>query len=266
MAKSKDETPIRSRGLSYSQLSKFYQCEMAWYIAYVKRVRLPGGEAMFIGSMFHAMLEESYARGARISRQKINGLFKKMLQEDFAESTFDATGALDRLLTLYDRYCDYYPDDFEIDVISIEDQRYDGVISGVADLLYRSKKGLLVVREHKTKGKLELQPADFQRDFYSRLWPEVDMVEYNMVNTYNYKKPPDSLSKVFGRTPQFSTQDNQDRLQYAIDYAVERMSLMRSQDAEPQCAFFYNNCRFCDGKSECPAQLALPMDLREEVN
>lgn len=254
-----DPVPVRSRGLSYSQLSKFYQCEMAWFVAYVLNVRLPGGEAMFIGSMFHAILEESYSKGSTISRQKINSIYKKMLKEEYVDSTFDAINALRRLLTIYDRYCDYYPEDFDLDVVAIEDQRYDGVVSGVADLLYRNTGGLLVLREHKTKSKLELQPADFQRDVYSRLWHEADMIEYNMINTYDYKKSPDSLSKVFGRSPQFSTRDNQDRLQYAIDHASERMRHIREGTIEPQCAFFYNNCRFCDAKSECPAQLALPM-------
>jgi len=262
MAKSKDikdTVQVRSKGLSYSQLSKFYQCEMAWYIAYVKRVRIPGGEAMFIGSMFHALLEHSYLQGKALSLPKVNAIYKKILEEEYQDSTFDAVHALERVVALYRRYCSYYPGDFEIDVVAVEDQRFDGTISGVADLLYRTPKKLLVLREHKTKSRLESQPADYQRDFYSRLWPEIDMVEYNMANTYDYKNEPDSLAKVFIRSPTFSTQENQDRLQYAIDHALERMEELRSLDAEPHCAFFYNTCKYCDGKAECPAQIGLTM-------
>lgn len=258
MARSDGGVQVRSLGLSYSQLNKFYQCEMSWYIAYVQRVRMPGNESMFIGSMFHKLLELSYKEGRSVGTKTINSVFRDIIEHEYMDSTFDVVKALQRVVTLYRRYCEYYPDDFSVDVVAVEDQRYDGEISGVADLIYVTKKGIRVLREHKTKSRLELQPADFQRDFYSRLWPEIDMVEYNIANTYDYKKEPGDLSKLFGRSPTFSTRDNQQRLQYAIDHALARMAEIRS-GSEPYCAFFYNNCRFCDGKSECPAQIGLAM-------
>ena len=261
MASQTSEPRTRSKGLSYSQLSTFLTCEQKWEIQYIERERFVGSEAMFIGSLMHALLEHSYKRGKKLGNRSINAIYVKMVEDEYAEATFDMGRAFARVVALYDRYCAYYPDDFTAtEVVAVEDERYDGVISGVADLLY-SLDGSLCLREHKTKGRLELMPADFQRDFYSRLWPEIDLVEYNMLNTYDYKNEPNDLSKVFGRSPSFSTQDNQERLDYTIQSALQRMDEIRNGRV-PLPAFMYNTCKFCDHKASCPAQMGLPIGRR----
>jgi CRISPR/Cas system-associated exonuclease Cas4 (RecB family) len=224
---------------------------MSWKVEYLDGNRRPNAR-MFLGSMFHGLLEEYYS-GVAVNEDTLDEVYYGLLEEESEWEGIDSddlTNGRDRAWDLFMKYCEHYDD--KIDVVETEVMIERPPLRGKIDLLfkYKGKKGLWVM-EHKTKSRFMSQPYDWQVIAYTYLKPEITGVVYNQVKTYEFKTPQPP-GKYFERVPLFASQDNQDRLISTANEVIAEMNAIEAGKREPRATFVNHICSMCGCKSLCP--------------
>jgi len=215
---------------------------MAWNLSYVgKWEQKKKPQSLQMGSLVHDLLDDYYQGqidGERDSlsrhRNKLTTLSQDLEDSEALQNLSFAGGLIHRYITEYALYEDaqYRPvaseQHYEVGMTTPEGRDY--IFELYFDVLFEDRaNGKLWMVDHKTHKSNKWTPTQIMMDpqlpsYAMALRELLDIpifgMTYNMLNTYDYKKPP-PVEKLFLRESTYRTPEELDNITLEIGHAVD---------------------------------------------
>lgn len=254
--------------VSHSQINEWDRCRFSYFLSYREKWR-PKQKAypLTLGSTVHTLLEDYY-RGVMEDnrnllerhRNKVQELSGSVADTDELQALSHAGSLVERYITDFAFYEDagYEVVDVEkhyvVELTTPQGNPYEFELYFDLMLLHKQSQRLWIV-DHKTHKSNPLNPTQIMMDrqlpSYALVMRELMGVDvfgmiYNMLNTYDYKKPPPP-EKLFKREKTYRTPEELNSIMKEIGYAVD--DILENRD-NPRRSLT-RDCSWCKFQEPC---------------
>lgn len=259
---------------SPSSLSVYNECAVKWEYAYVDSLKSKGTKQYFeLGNYFHELAHHLYravANGMKIGSNELMAFMEARIRQDATTVTLESAEIMNTVFKMMRDYVlrqspkidsgikSIYGVEATLSVHARTPHGHDVILEGIADLVYYTIDGQMVLRDHKSGAKNpysdEYLQIMAQLLFYAAVLVEkthkVPKLELSYINSFDYKdRSKQSLYKLFNL---YSHTPNLAKIHNFWEYLLNRIDTILETEPQPS---FGQQCSSCSFKGICLMKL-----------